>query len=808
MGFHKETNYKLSEEKIDIKRHIYQVLIHWWWFAISISVSLTIAYLVNRYSQEVYSVNCSIVVGEKESSMGGVESLLDELSRYRNRKRKAVVENEISTLKSYKMARLTMEELDFRVSYTAIGRRNIVERQMYNDCPFLVNIVSDENNFFSGVYYLTIISEEKFLFGVNEDKLAEYAFGQVISLKKSSLQITLREPQDYIFDVQRSNKYYFTINDINSLVKNYSNSLEVEVNADKGSILTLRMSGFVPDKISDYLNKLCEIYIRSNLEEKNQASENTIVFIDGQLSGIVDSLEITGLRLQQFRSANKVIDLSEEGSSLFSQMRSLQNEMANVEIKKRYYQYLLEYINNRNHFKDIVAPSVIGIEDNLLNSLVSKLNQLNLELQNLRQSVNESSPQIGILRNQIDNTRKSLHENLRSLVEGNNISINEILERIRKVEGEVKKLPGTERQLINIEREFSINDQIYTFLLEKRAEAGIARASNTSDHKILDIARSENSVRIKPNESANYMMALVVGGILPIILLLIFDFFNVRVTDREYLEANLKPSIIANIGHNNENTDLPVNENPRSSIAESFRALRTNLQYILNESTAKVIAVSSAVSGEGKTFTSINLASIISLSGKKVLIVSLDLRKPKVHKVFNLRNDIGMSSYLISKNTYEEIICETNIKNLDVTTSGPIPPNPAELLASNRLRQFMNRAREHYDFVILDTPPIAIVTDTLTMKDLLDAFIFVIRHNFSNKQVVELVNSIYDKHLIKNTGVVVNDIQFRGNLGYTYRYGYDYGYGYSYSYRDVYYDDKKEASVLRTILHKIFKKMR
>ncbi len=801
-----QNNFQLPEEEgIDIKKYIFLVLSHWWWFAITLFVSLTIAYLINRYSQEVYSASCSIIVGEEQSSAGSIESMMDELSRYRSRKRKAVVENEISILKSYKLARLALEELDFGVNYTAIGRRNIAESQLYSSSPFVVLPDTTKQLLPSGKYYLIILSDTKFALRIGEEEQQIYSFGELIDFNDFAFAILLRDKEDFIFEPQRSNKFLYSFENLNGQAKAYSNSLDVEVNAEKGSILSLSMSGFVPQQITDYLNKLSEVYIRTNLEEKNLASENTIQFIDEQLRGVVDSLEITGIRLQKFRSANKVINLSQEGKFLFEKMQDLQSEKAALEIKDRYRKYLLEYIQKRTDFSDVVAPSIVGIADPLLNGLVAELNQLNLERRNLGLSVVEASPQIAILNNQVENTRNALYENLLSLVEGNKIAITEIDVRIGKIETEVQKLPGTERQLINIEREFTINDQIYTFLLEKRAEAGITRASNTSDHKILDVARPENATLIKPKVSMNYMMALAAGGAIPLVLLLIIDFFNTKITDRKYLESNLKAPIIGNIGHNDEGTDIPVSEKPRSALSESFRALRTNLQYILKNPDAKVLAVSSAVSGEGKTFCSINLASILAMNGKKTLIVSLDLRRPKVHKIFNIENKQGMSTYLIDKNSFESIISETNIKDLYVATSGPIPPNPAELLGSNRMKEFIKEARTKFDYIILDTPPVAIVTDTLTLKDLLDAFVFVIRHNYSDKQVIELANSIYEKHLIKNIGIVVNDIQVKGYYGYSYRYGYGYGYGYSYSYRDAYYDENSKETRIRGLINSLFK---
>ena len=799
-----DSNFQLQEDEgIDIKKYIFLILSHWWWFAVAVMISLTGAYMINRYSQEVYRASCSLIIGEPESRIGSVESIMDEFSRKRSKRRKAVVENEISILKSHKMARLALEELDFGVTYTAIGRRNIAERRLYENSPFVVREDTTKPSAPYGTYFITILSREEYQLNIGEEFKKVLRFGEKFDRGDYAFTIYLNKPEEYNFNPNESNKYYFTFRKINSLAKEYSNSLSIEVNDEKGSILILSLSGFVPEQVTDYLNRLCYVYVESNLEEKNLTSENTIKFIDEQLRGVVDSLEATGLRLQEFRSANKVINLTREGTFLFEKMQDLQSEKAKLEIKDRYYNYLLEYIQKRTDFSDVVAPSVVGIEDKLLNSLVAELNQLNLERRNLSLSVVEKSPQTFLLNNRISSTRNALQENLQSLIEGNSIATVELNERIVNIEKKVQKLPGTERQLINIEREFTINDQIYTFLLEKRAEAGITKASNTSDHLILDIARPENASVIKPDTSMNYVMAFAFGGAIPLVLLLLIEFLNTKITDRKYLENNLHVPVIGNIGHHTGGTELPVNENPRSSLVESFRALRTNLQYLLKEPEQKVIAVTSAVSGEGKTFCSINLASILSLAEKKILLVSLDLRRPKVHKVFNFQNKIGISTYLIGKNSYNEIISDTNINNLYVATSGPIPPNPAELLGSKKMAEFIQLARRDFDYIILDTPPVAIVTDTLTLKNVFDIFVFVIRHNYSDKQVVGLVNSIKERGLVDNVGIIINDILVKGYYGYSYKYGYSY----NYDYRETYYGEKVEEKGIKNLLGKLrFKK--
>ncbi|MBN2486998.1 MAG: polysaccharide biosynthesis tyrosine autokinase [Bacteroidales bacterium] len=788
-----------EEEGIDIKKYIYLILTHWWWFAITIFVSMTVAYLVNRYSQEVYSASCTVIVGEPNAGSGSVESLLDELSRIKGNRRKAVVENEITILKSYKLARMAIEELDFGISYTAVGRRNIAESQLYKNSPFIV--IPDSATRQSGMpkVFVTLLSDKEYRLEIGDNIKETLKFGELYKTDAVSFSIVLRDPQTFNIGKLYSNKYYFSINNLNAQALEYSRGLKVEVNDEKGSILTLSITGYVKQQITDYLNKLSEVYIRSNLEEKNISSDNTILFIDQQLSGIIDSLETTGLQLQNFRSANRVIDLSKEGSFLLTQLQSLQSEKVALDLNEKYYGYLLDYIRNKTDYSDIVAPSVVGIHDELLNSLVQSLNQLNLQKRTLGLSVIGTTPQVTQINSQIDNTRNALQENLQNLVQNNSIAQKGIDERLVKINKEVQKLPATERQLINIQRKFSINDQIYTFLLQKRAEAGITKASNRSDHKQLDIARPENAVFVKPKVSMNYMLALALGGGLPLLLLLLVEFFNTKITDRRYLETHLHVPIVGNIGHKDEGGDLPVNEKPGSSMAESFRALRTNLQYILKAPDAKVIAISSAVSGEGKTFCSVNLATIFAMAGRKTLLVNLDLRRPKIHRVFNLHNDKGMSTYLIGRDTFETVVHETNISNLFVATSGPIPPNPAELIDSQQMIRFIEKAKSEYDFIIIDTPPVAIVSDTMTLKDQLDAFIFVIRHNYSDRQVIDLINHV-SRTKMKNPGVVINDIEVKGYYGYSYRY--EYGYGYSYSYRHDYYSDTKEK---RSFLEKLLK---
>lgn len=793
-----------EEESLDIKKYIFLILSRWWMFAITIFVSVTIAYLINRYSTDLYRVDCSMVLGQERSQAGGIDNIVYELTRTKNSNRKALVENEISILQSYALTRRAIELLpEFNITYMSVGRRGIAETQLYKDSPFVV--VPDSNLINQpGIRVdIIILSEDKYRIEISTGKefSRELKFGETFHHPLFNFTIYLKHGGN--LRSYYPQRYYFYFNNIHNLTNIYRSKLAVNVNGDRGSILSLSMNGDVPGQVSDFLNKICQVYIMANLEEKNQVSDNTISFIDEQLRGIVDSLESAGLRLQKFRSSNKLIDLSKEGNFLIEQIEQLQNDKSLLTINLRYYNYLLDYIKNKKASGDIIAPSVVGISDELLNSLVIKLNELSLQLQGYESAAREDLPLTVELKSQINSVQATLQANLESLIEASDISMTNLDSRIQKIDAEVRKLPLTERQYINIQRDFNINDQIYTFLLEKRAEAGIAKASNIADHKVLDKAMPENAIHIKPKTSSNYMMALILGFLFPLAVIFLIEYFNNKILSKSDIEHNTRVPILGSVGHNDKASEIPVFEGPKTALAESFRGLRSSLYYMLKGKDKKVVAVTSAISGEGKTFCAVNLATIMAMSGKRTLLIGLDLRRPKIHRIFNQDNKSGLSTYLINRAEEKEVIRYTNIENLSIVNSGPIPPNPAELVESDRMSQFIEHAKKDFDYVVIDTPPVAIVTDAMLLKDHIDTYIFVVRHDYSSKNVLNLVDELYIQRNMKNMCIMVNDIQVRGYYGYN--YSYSYGYGYSYQTRHNYYDEEEEPPTFKDRVKNFFK---
>ena len=786
-----------QEDTIDIKKFIFKIFSNWYWFVLTLFVSITFAYFINKYSDSVYSVNASILVRDKNNSLtSGIDNMMDELGMFRRVRRKNV-ENEIGILNSYTLARRTIEKLDFEVSYFSIGR--IREPERYNDMPFVVRFDSTDANVRNYKIYITIIDEGSYHLHINNkyniDK--ELQFGE--KFKSSDFNFSLIS-KGFHLDSLEVTEYYFVINDLNDVTNTERKKLKIETSDKKSSVLLLTTTGKVIQKEVDYLNKLCDEYIQMDLDEKNEINLKTIHFIDQQLENITDSLTSVENRLQNFKETNKTMNLSMEGKILYEKLEQLENQKAEYIVKNNYYNYLIDYLENKNLKSDIIAPSVMGISDVALNKLVVQLNELAAERNSISYGSTDKNPAINIYDNQIDNITHLIIENINSTLRSSDIALINLQNRIDVIDRDIKKLPVTEKKLINIKRKFTLNDEIYTFLLQKRAETGIAKASNTSENKILDYSRTDNAILLSPKANLNYIIAIIIALLIPLIFIVIIDFFDNKIHERKDIEKKTNIPIIAEIGHNNKSSDLVVFDYPRSSISESFRKLRTNLKYSLVNKTghSPVISVTSTISGEGKTFTAINIASVIAALDKKTIILGLDLRKPTLHKYFNFINENGISEYLTGDANYENIIKETKINNLSVILAGTIPPNPAELIELPKMGELIAKLQTEFDYIILDTPPIALVTDALLLSVFVDVNLYVMRQNYSNISVLEFINEIQSKNNI-NLNIIMNDINLSGYYSYKYNYNYKYGGGY---YSNNYYDEEYKLPLFIRLYNK------
>ena len=463
-----------------------------------------------------------------------------------------------------------------------------------------------------------------------------------------------------------------------------------------------------------------------------------------------------------------------------NRLEKFEGEKNVLGLQMQYYEYLLDYLDARDDTESIISPSVMGVSDQVLVKLVNEFAGLQQQKKQMAFTLRENLPQAQLIDQKIEDARAALRENVTSTISQLQLSVNNVNRNIARVEQELGRLPGTERRLITIQRKFDLNNSVYTYLLERRAEAGIAKAAQTTDNRIIDMAVVHNSAVISPKISKNYLIALLLGLLVPMGLIVIFDLFNNRIIGRHDIERLTKAPIIGYISHSDYHIEDPVAQKPGSTLAESFRAVRTSLAFYTGQTKCPVIVVSSPVSGEGKTFVSVNLATIISMMNKKVLIVGLDLRKPRVHAILKAGNGHGMSQYLSGNATFDEVITPTEIENLWFAPSGPVPPNPAELIGSPKMSEFIVRARNDFDAIIIDTPPVGIVTDALLLSQLANVTLFVVRQRYTTRGSVQLLDEIYRKGEMSNVAILVNDISASGYYGYGLRYGYSLGYGHRY----------------------------
>lgn len=783
-----DQTYQQAEEEIDIKNWLYKFVDYWAFFLVSILVALTIAFLFNRLTSPVYEVETTVLVKDEKNKidpaylLGGIG-----MSGQQN------IQNEIAYLMSYSLNMRAIKKMNYEVAY--FDKSNVITQELYKTAPFTVELDFESPQAVNISYNISILNNRTFELDCHTEEYILYNFktsetleikkekiefsgnfnlGEWIDNKYNRFRILLNE--NYSTAETADQKYFFVIN-------NYASALEPfrEFQIDKinreASIISISLRGNNERKLADFLNTLTSEYIQRGLEKKNQIAENTIAFIDEQLIEIETSLSKAEIDLQNFQTRNELMNIDYQSTRVFDLLKDLEKQKAELLIKAKYYKSLQSYIqSNIDNLDKLVAPSSMGIDDPLLNRLVQELVNLSGQKSEKMQTSTDQHPQIVSIDAQITNTKHTLLENINNIINNSNLALNDVDRRVSELEKQLVQLPETQRQLLGYQRKFELNESLYNFLMQKRSEAQITKASNLPDNEIIDEAGLTKAKIIFPKKAINYLVAFVLGLIIPFIYIFLREYLNNKIITKSDVSKITRFPIIGTIFHNEKDSKLTVLEHPKSSLSESFRSTRTNIEYLSQGKNKNVILVMGDIVNVGKTFVSINLASIYSLYGKKTILLGFDLRKPKIYQDFGLSNTIGLSSYLIGKQSLDEIIQPSSkIEHLDIITAGKIPPNPAELIASEKCSELFEELRKRYDYIIIDTPPIALVTDAFLLMKHADVTIFVVRQNYTHKKIFEnLIRDLEDRKL--NISILINDM--KPQKGYGYGYGYSYGYGY------------------------------
>lgn len=748
--------------------------------------ALMLAYLYNYFAIPVYKVSSAILIKENVAQQRSTTNPNDFLNSNLLLSDQNF-QNEVWLLKSSVVIDQAIRNLNLRVSYY---ENKLLRRvDSYKNVPFEIFIVSTHPQPLNVRFKITFLSEDYFMIEAkSQGKVSFYQYDiDEVTHEKERWNFSINgkfneliQNQDLAFIVKpdstrkipgKSNSYEFDFRTIAQIRSGVMSSIEFRIVDRLSTVIEMSIESASLTKGRDILNEMMNVYSLQNLQRKNHMATTTIEYIERQLNEISDSLTQAEDNLQRFRSSNQLLSITDQSAGITAQYLELQNQLAELVSRKRYYDYVSDYLENNVNFSNMMLPASLGIQDQLLNNLMSELMTAQTQRSSLIENNQEKNPLVQKLNIQIDNVKKTISENITAVAKTTNLSIEEMNKRIQKTEAEINRLPFTQRQLGNIERKYRLNDAIYNYLMEKRAEAKITKASNLPDNIIIEPAEMVGIEPIYPNKSLNYLIAVILGLVFPVAFVSAKNTLNSRIVRQEDVEKLTHEPVLGKILHNSHKTRNIMFDFPKSNIAESFRALRTNLDFYIRGGQKKVIMVTSCMQNEGKSFISINIAVSYAQLGKRTVLVNFDLRKRENYFHDNDNMQEGLSSFLISKNELKDVILRSPVEKLDYIPAGAIPPNPVELIASERTKNLIDRLKTEYDVIIIDTPPLAQVTDGYLLIEHAELKLVIARQKVTLKKVFSLLVKDIQLKKIMNVCIVLNDNRVPDD-----QYGYGYGY--------------------------------
>lgn len=678
-------------------------------------------------------------------------------------------DTEIAILKSRFLVVMALDSVDFRHHYyTTI---NMKEFELYKNSPFDVKLTKGEGLSFEVFPY----SKEKYrvvVAGVDKHTGLEWRYDKVhrysekVDTINFSFVLTLKDNQKL-----KNEKYRFVILTQNSAISSAMGRVEAYTVGKFSSIIAISYTDNVALRAKEFTNALANAYIDQGVDKKNREASKTLSFVNSQLKDINKNLQSSELSLENFKKDSDSISLDRKSLSLSNKLETAERDLSKVMVQLGVLDSIVDSIKDG---KDLNTISVTGLDISSANfslpALVDRLQEAMLKLDALKIDYTDEYPEVQAMQssvNHIKNSINSMISNMRkNLIEQKNI----LTLLIDKEKKDISTLPQKEKILGRLKRKFVVNEKIYSYLLEKQASVAISKASTVSNNRILDEALLPSSA-ISPQRKMIVITGLLLGVLFAIGFSLLRAFLDDRIKSELDITKNTKIPILGVVPHikNNPNK-VSLHLFPKSIITEAFRHLRTNLNFMLKGDLPHTIAITSTVSSEGKTTICINLASIMSMSNKKTIIVSVDMRRPTLHKKFRLSNDKGMSTLLAYNSSLLDVIQHTDYKNIDIITSGPIPPNPTELIHSDLMEKILNKLKKDYDMIIIDTPPVGLVTDARMLIDFVDTTIYVVRAEYSKKAFLKNIDKISTFKDIHGLGIVINDIKESNSGAYNYDY--------------------------------------
>jgi len=769
-----------NDNKIDLKEVFKTIKKYKWLIIITTLLALLLMGVRLYFLPSIYSSHAVIEI--KSSGKQGMNSgdfIGNAFSNYG----KEQIDKELELLKTFYINNKALKKVDFTTRY--YSDQNYKEIELYKKhIPIDLTHVKIFNKSILGKK-ITITPQQKgftldikysykrkilnYLFDQNLIKLDNkkiYNYNQELTTDYFSLVVEKKEkvnkPIHVVINGNNRNIY-------EKLIKQNLNIMQVNKNAP---LIKIEYQDNISKRADAYVNAVAETFIDESINNKNQQNNKILAFIEKQLKITKERLKNSEDKLEKYKISEQVIQPTLQAETFIRELSTVEIQLSENELKQKLLQNLISFVKHNENL-DAIAPSLMELQDKPTLGLITSLQTLQLQEDALTAEYTDEFPKLVTIRRQIESIKNKIllnMQNLKASITNRNLNLRKQKD---SYEERLETLPTQEKKLINIKRDYEVGSKMYAYLLEKRAENEIIKVATLSDYKIIDRAYSDTNP-VKPKRTLMMLIASMAGLVIGILLAFILNTINNKILNKEDIESLTSLPIYGIIPSlKKKNIKLEVYTSPKSPFAESYRSLRTNLQFVKNKDTSNIILVTSTIPGEGKTTTVANLSSVFQLAGYKCIVLNLDLRKPTLHNYFDIKQHKGMSTYLSGKDSIHEIIFSTEHSNLDIIVAGPIPPNPSELILSDKLPKLLEHLKSQYDYIFIDTAPIGLVADTKYLMQFTDINLVVFRENYAEKSFIDDLNGLIEKNELSKMGIIINGSQMS-----TKSYGYGYGYGY------------------------------
>ena len=776
-------------EEINIKDILFRYLQFWKWFLAVAILSLSVAYTYLRYASDIYQTTAKIKI--LDNSKGGMKLPSDVAALFSNSK--VNLDNEMEVLKSHRLLELVAKNLNLCTSYYSVG--NIKTTELWKNKPFKVIWLDSKDNINTKkiAFEVKLQSKGYKIISENSNSKQLFLFGQKNKINGQEFLLVLENR----VSISKLNDENFKVvrMPLDIVVENLSKTIQLASTAKLSEILSLVLTGENQDKSEAIINEIIDKFNQDGISDRQLVSQRTIDFVNDRFVDLSSELDSIETQKKVFKTENNLSYLQEDAKIAVSKKTLSEGDYYALETQIALAKLLEDTLKKDGPFE--LLPSNIGIENANINSLISDYNKVVLDRGKLLVSAGVKNPMVVEYSDKIVELKENILFSIRVLQKQLAVTIKNVNSLKQENSNTFSNIPTEEKILRSIERQQTIKESLYLFLLQKREEASVAKAITSPSIKVVDYAMT-NYTPIAPKRSIIYLAALLIGLLIPFGIVYTLFLLDTKIHSRLDFDR-LSPNIpvVAEIPFINEDHRI-ITKNDRSVLAESFRILRTNINYLVpikKEGECPVIYTCSSIKGEGKTFVSLNLALTLSSLDKKVLLVGADLRNPQLHKYLKInKNRIGLSNYLYDPTTdWKNLINEKVFNNeyLSIIFAGVVPPNPAELLSNGRFEELLNILKKQYDYIVVDTAPTILVTDTLLISQFADLTVYVTRADFTDKKLLTYSKGLKEQGKLINVSYVINNVGGEKGYSYGYKYSYGYTYGYNYGYGYGYGEDEE-----------------